>query len=369
MTSFLRDYGHSRAVLVGAWDYDNLSPVAAARHSLDRMERVLTGPLCGWPADRVETVRNPRRRGELPDRLMELYDGVADVALFYFVGHGQRHGDELCLALCESPDAGPRRMTTGLAFSDVRAALRECDALTKIVVLDCCFSGQATESGHSLAGADPDLATLTAGTGAFTMTASGAFRTAWFDADPHAVRPQTYFTRYLLDSLEEGLPGGSGEVTLGPLFVATAEALARDRRPEPTRSVRHDADRFVLARHGALGAAVADAVAETVAKAAEEQADAEVAVTPAPGETAVRRGRWHYQEVVLEYFANLPPDTPRAVRQIEEDLGLPGKTLAGFMNEMAKDPECPLYRADAEYTGSGTARKQWYRGFACGPQA
>jgi hypothetical protein len=71
------------------------------------------------------------RRGELPDRLMELYDGIVDVALFYFVGHG----DELRLALCETPDLGPRRMTTGLAFADVRAALRECDARTKIVIL------------------------------------------------------------------------------------------------------------------------------------------------------------------------------------------------------------------------------------------
>jgi hypothetical protein len=62
--------------------------------------------------------------------------------LFYFVGHGQLHGDELCLALRGSPLAGPRRATS-VPFSDVRAALRECDAETKIVILDCCFSGTA----------------------------------------------------------------------------------------------------------------------------------------------------------------------------------------------------------------------------------
>jgi hypothetical protein len=150
-TGSWRDYARSRAVLIGAWDYTHLRPVPAARRSLNRMTRLLTGRLCDWPTGRVEKLRNVARRGSLPDRLMELFDGVTDIALFYFVGHGQLHGDDLCLALAESPQNGPRRLTTGLQFSDVRAALRECDAHTKIVILDCCFSGTATLPQHTLA--------------------------------------------------------------------------------------------------------------------------------------------------------------------------------------------------------------------------
>src|SRR5262249_38659070 len=112
----LHDYGRSRAVLIGAWDYTHLPPVPAARNSLERMAKLLTGPLCGWPPDGVAVLRNEPRRGALPDRLMELFDGITDVALFYFVGHGQLYGDELCLALTESPQGGPRRLTTGLQF-------------------------------------------------------------------------------------------------------------------------------------------------------------------------------------------------------------------------------------------------------------
>ncbi|MGH3546740.1 MAG: caspase family protein [Pseudonocardiaceae bacterium] len=246
-----RDYSRSRAVLIGVWGYSHLPPVPAARTSLQRMAGLLTGPLGGWPAQRLEMLRNPRQCDRLPDRLMELFDGVVDVALFYFVGHGQLHGDELCLALGHSPKDTARRLTIGLPFADVRAALRECDAQTKIVILDCCFAGQVTRPEHSLAAASADVIDKTAGTGAFTMTASGAYRTAWFESDPGTINPQTYFTKYLIDVIEQGLPGHPEGLPLGAIFTATADALARDRRPEPTRSVRHDADRFILTRNPA----------------------------------------------------------------------------------------------------------------------
>ncbi|MCX5357937.1 caspase family protein [Streptomyces sp. NBC_00124] len=85
-----RDYSRSRAVLIGVSKYNHLpSAKPAAANSLERMARLLTGPLCGWPKQRVEVWREPRRRDRLPDQLMRAFDGVVDVALFYFVGHGQ----------------------------------------------------------------------------------------------------------------------------------------------------------------------------------------------------------------------------------------------------------------------------------------
>jgi hypothetical protein len=247
----LCDYSRSRAVLIGAWDYVHLAPVPAAHNSLERMSGLLTGPLCGWPRQQVEVVRNPRRRDRLPDRLMELFDAVEDVALFYFVGHGQLYEDELCLALRESPAAGPRRTTVGLPFSDVRATLRACDAQTKIVILDCCFAGRATQPDSTLASTATMVIDRTLGTGAVTLAASGAYRTAWFESAPGVAAPQTYFTKYLIDVIERGIPGYPRGLPLGPIYARTADSLARDRRPEPTRSVRHDADRFILARNAA----------------------------------------------------------------------------------------------------------------------
>jgi hypothetical protein len=253
-TSPWRDYARSRAVLLGAWDYTQLRPVPAAHKSLDRMVGLLTGPLCGWPADHVLTLPNIAERGTVPDRLMHVFGGVTDVALFYFVGHGQLHGDELCLALRKSPKNGPRRLTIGLPFSDVRAALSECDARTKIVILDCCFSGIGTLPRHTLATAadEVDVSEKASGTGAFTMAASGAYQTAWHEPDESTDAPETYFTKYLIDTIERGVPDYPEGLSLRMIFDSTEAALVRDRRPQPTRSVRDDADRFVFTRNAAL---------------------------------------------------------------------------------------------------------------------
>ncbi|WP_410650548.1 caspase, EACC1-associated type [Amycolatopsis sp. cmx-4-54] len=244
-----RDYSRSRAVLIGAWDYVHLPVVTPARNSLERMARLLTGPLCGWPEDRVQVVGGMPRRNDLPDRLMEWYDGVEDIAVFYFVGHGQLHNDELCLALPESPAGGPRRLTTGLPFADVRAALRECDAQTKIVILDCCFAGNHLLPPHSLAAPQAMVDALLLGTGAFTMAATKAYRTAQYETGTTSDLPQTCFTKYLVDVIERGIPGHPAGLPLGTIFAHTADALVRDKWPEPTRSSRHDADRFVLSRN------------------------------------------------------------------------------------------------------------------------
>jgi hypothetical protein len=247
-TSPWRDYGGSRAVLLGASGYTQLTPVPAARHSLTRMNGLLTGRLCEWPQDRVREIADEPHRGKLPDELMRLFSGVTDVALFYFVGHGQLHDDELCLALTESPDGGSRRPTIGLPFADVRKALYECDAHTKIVILDCCFSGIETQHRNTLA-ATTDVTEKASVRGAFIMAASGAYQTAWHEPEQDTGNPQTYFTKYLIDTIEQGLPDYPEGLSLRVIFDRTADALARDRLPEPTRSVRHNADHFVLAHN------------------------------------------------------------------------------------------------------------------------
>ncbi|MFG2949632.1 caspase, EACC1-associated type [Streptomyces adustus] len=252
----LYDYARSRAVLIGVWDYEHLPPVASAtRNSLDRMTDLLQGPRCGWPrssgspADRLQIVRNPRRRNNLPDDLMRWFEDATDLALIYFVGHGRLYGDELCLALAESPLSGSAQKTTGLRFSDVREALEESQAATKVVILDCCFSGQATLPRHTLSA--PAIAELTHCSGAITLTATDAYRTAWYEPDSTSGHPQTHFTRYLVDAIETGADGHPHGVSLEAAFATASAALVRDGKPRPTQSVRHHAGRFVIARGSA----------------------------------------------------------------------------------------------------------------------
>ena len=218
---------------MGTWEYKHLGSVPAAENSLRRMVELLAGPLCGWPRERLLPLANKASPGNLPDRLVTAFDGISDVALFYYVGHGQISSDnQLCLGLVQSRPDPNRRAATSLRFSDVRQALQDSGAAIKIVILDCCFAGLATSS-PALAGLTGDVLDLTAGTGAYTMAATSAYGTAWYEDEPGLARPQTYFTKYLADLVEEGIPGQPCELRLDPLFKRLRNNLAADGRPIP----------------------------------------------------------------------------------------------------------------------------------------
>ncbi|HEY1627941.1 MAG TPA: caspase family protein [Streptosporangiaceae bacterium] len=234
--------------MIGNWDYTFLEPVPAAANSLRRMEDLLTGPLCGWPPDRVTVIANEPGPGNIPDRLVTAHAGVHDVALFYFVGHGQiAPDDELCLGMRDSRPEANRRASTSLRFGDVRSALMESRAATKIVILDCCYAGLVTT--RTLGASDVlDHAQVA---GAYTMAATRAYTTARYEQAQGRARPQTYFTKYLADVVERGIPGQPARLRLEPLFKQVRDNLAADHRPVPESRAVDNAREFVFAYNAA----------------------------------------------------------------------------------------------------------------------
>jgi len=282
----LRDYSSSRAVLIGTWDYENLPSIPAVGNSLKRMVRLLTSPLCGWPDDRILAISNERSPGDLPDRLITAFEDVTDVALFYYAGHGQIDmEDQLCLSLVASRTEANRRAATSLPFQAVRRALLDSPATTKILILDCCFAGLANRPANTLAALADDVLDKTAGAGAYTMAASGAFTTAWFETDPGIAQPQTLFTRYLADVVESGIPGEAPGLRLHPLFARVRDNLALDQCPVPCERSVDAARDFVFAYNAAPPEThrdpdselrlLAQRLAEAEATRAQQQADAE----------------------------------------------------------------------------------------------
>ena len=176
----LRDYQNSRAVLVGTSRYDHLGQVPAAEHSLRRMTALLTGPLCGWPRNRVTTRLNWRTPATAHQRLIEAYKDAGDVALFYFVGHAQPDdNDALCLGLPGSSDKPHLRAASSLDFADVCDALIRSPASTKIVLLDCCAGGLGGERTFSLG--SRELASRTDGLGGYILAAAPGYEAASYE--------------------------------------------------------------------------------------------------------------------------------------------------------------------------------------------
>jgi hypothetical protein len=245
------DFSRSRAVLIGTWNYRHLPPVPAAEHSLNRMKALLRSPLCGsWPADRISVIGNRSALGDLPHELVTRFSSAADVALFYYVGHGQYDNDDrLCLSLTGSSPDAVLRTTTSLTFDAVRFAFRMSKAATKIAIVDCCFAGLAAGRDNALAG--PQALELPRSPGFYLMMASGEFSTAWCETTTDTPKPQTYFTKYLADVIENGIPSQSDRLTLGSIFDTVADTLVSDGKPEPGNRASNHAAHYILARNAA----------------------------------------------------------------------------------------------------------------------
>src|ERR1700678_409613 len=248
----LRDYGRSRAVLMGTWEYEFLPSLPAAEHSLRRIEQLLAGPLCGWPRERMLVLPNVPSPGDLPDRLMAAFEDVSDVAVFYFAGHGLISPDgQLFLGLTRSRPG--MLAAASLPFDMVRDALLESRATVKIVILDCSLSGRATAASLAAGLADDVLHLMSAGTGAYTI----ATASAW-NAESGLAQRQMSFTEYLADLVEAGIPGQPSALRLDALFNQLRHNLAADGRPIPPRLVVGNAGDFVFAYNAAPPTAFRD---------------------------------------------------------------------------------------------------------------
>ncbi len=248
------DFSASRAVLIGTWEYTDteLPDVPAARNSLNRMAALLSGPLGGWPAERLVMVPNRRKRGDLPHLLVKTFLEATDVALFYYVGHARLDNeDRLCLALRDTSTDANLRTTTSLTFDSVHHAFRLSSAKTKIAILDCCFADYA-----AVANGRRGRAAAPRAPGIYLIMANGEFPTGWFETAEENPRPQTYFTKYFADVIDHGIPEGPPGLTLGPILDRVADALRQGDKPAPHRQVSDTAARFIFARNAVGPASV-----------------------------------------------------------------------------------------------------------------
>ncbi len=248
MNADLPDYSRSRAILIGTSNYQDpqYPPLPAVTNSLRGLREVLIDPgLCGWPADRTTVLEDPADVRKLVQSLRRLARETADVLLVYFVGHGTivRRG-QLCLVLSDT-DAGDPDIT-GLEFERVREALLDSPARTKIVILDCCYSGRAIEAMSDSAA----VADSTDTHGVYTLTASDhAAHVVALDQQASAT---TSFTGELLDLIRTGIPGGPDTLPLNLIYLHLRRQLQARQLPAPNQRGTDMADRYAFTRNATV---------------------------------------------------------------------------------------------------------------------
>ncbi|MGW3566165.1 caspase, EACC1-associated type [Streptomyces sp. NPDC000941] len=192
----------SACVLIGVSKYQHLPDLPSVPGNLDALSRLLTDrSVWGLPADRIVRVPDPQAAGDLTGPIYDAIEQAPDTLIVYYAGHGLKTLEDEQLYLTVSSSRRNRSETT-LAYRRVRQILESCRDRVKhrVVILDCCHSGQALD-GMAVSEAalqDAELRTK----GSYVLTATAADEKAVADS----TKRYTAFSGELIRILQSGDP-------------------------------------------------------------------------------------------------------------------------------------------------------------------
>ncbi len=166
-------------------------------------------------------------RGNLKDRIVQLFRTEAEIALFYFAGHGHIEATGGYLLATDS-----RRGDEGVSLSEILTLANGSPATNKVIVLDSCHSG--------IAGTEPtgdQLATLSEGLTVLTASTKDQYAT---EENGRGV-----FTTLFVDALHGSAANLTGDITPGSVYAHIDQSLGEwEQRPVFKTNVK----RFVSLR-------------------------------------------------------------------------------------------------------------------------
>jgi hypothetical protein len=160
-------------------------------------------------------------RNVLKDGVSKLFAQQAEIALFYFAGHGHIEATGGYLL---GTDAS--RGDEGVSLAEVLKLANASPARNKVIILDSCHSG--------IAGNPPELGNLTAlAEGLTVLTASTAEQYATEE------NGRGVFTTLLVDALHGSAANLTGDITPGSVYAHVDQSLgAWEQRPVFKTNVR-----------------------------------------------------------------------------------------------------------------------------------
>lgn len=201
-----------KALIVGIDYYHRFDPLKGAVNDAYRvssaLERNADGTL-NFSQPKLIVGAGPDTaitRRELREAVEELFKDDADIALFYFAGHGYLDGTGgfLCASDCEAGH-------DGLSLADVMVFANNSPAKNKVIILDSCHSGVVGSSAISQVAEIKEGVTL--------LTAS--------TADQYSVETggSGVFTSLLIDALSGAAANLVGDITPGSVYAHIDQSL------------------------------------------------------------------------------------------------------------------------------------------------
>lgn len=219
----------SACVLIGVDAYTDLDPLRAVRNNLSRLKETLTDPgVWGVPEDRCQAVPNPVTQRELIAAIRKGAAAAQDTLIVYYAGHGFIDPTDGGLYLT-LPGTEPGEIDGAVPYEWVHRAIRDNGgAKRRVVILDCCYSGQALE-GMSAAESLQVAARMEDVEGSYVVSSSARNRLALSPRGEDC----TAFTSELVKVLSCGVPDGPQMLTLDAIFREVRACLRDKKRPLP----------------------------------------------------------------------------------------------------------------------------------------
>lgn len=205
-----------KALVVGINSYPGNGALTGCVTDAERVTNVLEVQGDGSPNFDVLLKTDVSTKSELKGLISELFSGDNDIAFFYFSGHGSV---DACGGYIATPDA--TQHDVGVSMDEILILANESKAKNRIIILDCCFSGNM--GSPSVAGSKATQITE----GVTILTASRK--------DEPSLEIQGFggvFTNLLVEALRGGAADLRGHITPGGIYAYIDQALGPwDQRP------------------------------------------------------------------------------------------------------------------------------------------
>ena len=207
------------ALIVGINYYENISPLWGCVNDAHNVKSVLErndGGSINFDC-RLMTASSDKdaiERADLKDNIEALFKNDAEIALFYFAGHGHLEDSGGYIIASDS-----KRGDDGVSLTEILIYANSSPARNKIIILDSCHSGIAgsTISGDQLASLSEGLTVLTASTK---------------DQYASEVDGTGVFTNLFVDALRGSAANLTGDITPGSIYAHIDQSLgAWEQRP------------------------------------------------------------------------------------------------------------------------------------------
>lgn len=196
-----------KALVVGIDNYPT-HPLNGCCNDSEAIKDLLANHGNGDPNFEVWQKNNVETKGELKELIGQCFEGDADVAVFYYSGHG--HVDSVGGYLV-TPDYSSHDW--GVSLQEVLTIANGSKCKERIIILDSCYSGFM----GSISTAEQNTAVINEGV--TILTASRNTETS-MEVGGHGV-----FTSLLIEALNGGAADVTGHITVGGIYAFIDKAL------------------------------------------------------------------------------------------------------------------------------------------------